>query len=43
MISDSNGAKIGLSHPLDSPVMRNIGFDLKSGELTEVALVPTVI
>ena len=43
MISDSNGAKIGLSHPLDSPVMRNIGFDIKSGELTEIALVPTVI
>ena len=43
MISDSNGAKIGLSHPLDRPVMRNIGFDIKSGELTEVALVPTVI
>ena len=42
-ILDSYGAKIGLPAPLDRPIMRDIGFDIKSGELTEVAMIPTGI
>ena len=43
IILDSYGAKIGLPSPMDIPIMRDIGFDIKSGELTEVAMIPTVI
>ena len=41
--SDSAGFKIGLSDPQDYIVMRQKGFNVQIGTLTEVAIVPTSI
>ena len=40
---DSMGFKIGLSDPLDKIIMRNTGFNVQPGALTEVAIIPTIM
>ena len=42
-ITDSSGFKVGLSHPQDRIVLRNVGINIPSGFLTEVAVVPTTV
>ena len=42
-IIDSTGFKIGLSHPQDTSFKRNADFNIPSGALTEVAMIPTMI
>ena len=38
---DSYGFKLGLTHPKDKIIMRNNGFDIHPGVLSEIAVVPT--
>ena len=42
-IIDSTGFKIGLGHPQDTSFIRNVEFNIPSGALTEVAMIPTMI
>lgn len=41
LVSDSYGFKLGLTGPKDKIIMRNNGFDIHPGLLSEIAVVPT--
>ena len=42
-IWDSSGIKVGLTHPQDRIIMRQSGFNVEAGKLTEVVISPTII